>query len=54
MFIMPRPVCNYVYRIVLQFYGYFFLRIFTLMWSVAFSLSRFYFELCNPITCRSA
>jgi hypothetical protein len=24
MFIMPRPVCNYVYRIVLQFYGYFF------------------------------
>ena len=23
MFIMPRPVCNYVHRIVLQFYVYF-------------------------------
>jgi hypothetical protein len=36
---MPHPVRNYVHRIVLQFYVC-FLRIFTLMWSIVFSLSR--------------
>jgi hypothetical protein len=40
MLLMSRPVHNYVHRIVLQFYAY-FLRIFTVMCSFAFSLSRF-------------
>jgi hypothetical protein len=53
VFLVPPPVRNYVHRIVLQFYVC-FLCIFTLMWSVAFSLSRFQFELCNPVTGGSA
>jgi hypothetical protein len=48
VFIMPCPVCNYVHKIVLQIYVY-FLHILTLMWSIAFSLSRFLSMLCNLI-----
>jgi hypothetical protein len=37
-----------IHRIVLQFYMC-FLYIFTIMWSIAFSLSCFLFELCNLV-----
>jgi hypothetical protein len=47
VFVMPRPICNYIYIIVLQFYVCF--AYLSLMWQVTFSLSHLWFELCNPI-----
>jgi hypothetical protein len=46
-FILPRPVCNYIYRIMLQFMSLF--AYLSLMWSVTFFMFCLWFELCNPV-----
>jgi hypothetical protein len=51
-FIMPHPVCNYVHKIMLQFYISFCVFISHMV--SYFSLSRLWFELCNPIAGGSA